>query len=53
MVSSKWKIVSTSFFELTNFEQLIMSRGGVKLVGSIDLGPFNYSTPVLWNENVF
>ncbi len=25
MVSSKWKIVSTSFFEQTNFEQLIMT----------------------------
>ncbi len=26
MVSSSWKIVSTSFFEQTNFEQLIMSH---------------------------
>jgi hypothetical protein len=26
MVSSKWKIVSTSFFEQTNFEQLILSQ---------------------------
>ena len=25
MVSSKWKIVSTNFFEQTNFEQLIMT----------------------------
>ncbi len=26
MVSNKWKIVSTSFFEQTNFEQLIMTQ---------------------------
>jgi len=26
MVLSKWKIVSTSFFEQTNFEQLIMTQ---------------------------
>jgi hypothetical protein len=26
IVLSKWKIVSTSFFEPTNFEQLIMTQ---------------------------